>query len=107
MPEFNYSDLLPIGPDKTKYRLVTTEGVSTFTASGNTFTIGTADGGTFSASIQPDSVRLGTDTTGAYVGNLVAGTGITITGLGNEGTTPTITNAGVTSWNFGYIYFSC
>lgn len=37
MPEFNYSDLLPIGPDKTKYRLVSTEGVSTFTAEGMEF----------------------------------------------------------------------
>ena len=37
MPDFNYSDLLPIGPDKTKYRLVTTEGVSTFTAEGMEF----------------------------------------------------------------------
>ena len=27
-PEFNYSDLLPIGPDTTKYRLVSKEGVS-------------------------------------------------------------------------------
>ena len=78
---------------------VNVAGVSTFSASGNTFTIGTADGGTFSASIQPNSVELGRDTTGAYVGNLVAGTGITISGLGNEGTTPTITNAGVTSVN--------
>jgi hypothetical protein len=42
-------------------------------------------------------VALGSQTSGAYVANLVAGTGITITGLGNEGTTPTITNAGVTS----------
>ena len=31
-PEFRYSDLLPIGPDETPYRLVTTEGVSTFEA---------------------------------------------------------------------------
>jgi fumarate hydratase class I len=37
MPDFNYSDLLPIGPDKTEYRLVTTEGVSTFTAEGMEF----------------------------------------------------------------------
>jgi fumarate hydratase class I len=37
MPEFNYSDLLPIGPDKTKYRLVTTDGVSTFSADGAEF----------------------------------------------------------------------
>ncbi len=28
MPNFSYSDLLPIGEDKTKYRLVTKEGVS-------------------------------------------------------------------------------
>ena len=37
MPEFNYEDLLPIGPDETEYRLVTTEGVSTFTAQGMEF----------------------------------------------------------------------
>jgi hypothetical protein len=78
---------------------VNVAGVSTFTASGNTFTIGTADGGSFSASIQPNSVELGRDTTGAYVSNVIAGTGITITGLGNEGTTPTISNAGVLSVN--------
>lgn len=41
-------------------------------------------------------VALGTQTSGAYVANLIAGTGITLTGLGNEGTTPTITNSGVT-----------
>jgi fumarate hydratase class I len=37
MPEFNYEDLLPIGPDETEYRLVTTEGVSTFSAQGMEF----------------------------------------------------------------------
>ncbi len=37
MPEFNYSDLLPIGEDKTKYRLVSKEGVSTFKAEGLEF----------------------------------------------------------------------
>jgi fumarate hydratase class I len=37
MPEFNYSDLLPIGEDTTEYRLVSTEGVSTFTAQGIEF----------------------------------------------------------------------
>jgi fumarate hydratase class I len=36
-PEFRYSDLLPAGPDETPYRLVTTEGVSTFEANGQTF----------------------------------------------------------------------
>ncbi|MEO7351269.1 MAG: fumarate hydratase, partial [Marmoricola sp.] len=36
-PEFRYSDLLPTGDDETPYRLVTTEGVSTFEADGQTF----------------------------------------------------------------------
>ena len=36
-PEFLYSDLLPTGTDDTPYRLVTTEGVSTFEADGRTF----------------------------------------------------------------------
>ncbi|MFC0625929.1 fumarate hydratase [Kribbella deserti] len=35
--DFNYSDLLPLGADDTEYRLLTTEGVSTFTAGGRTF----------------------------------------------------------------------
>ena len=37
MPEFNYEDLLPIGPDETEYRLVSTKGVSTFMAQGQEF----------------------------------------------------------------------
>lgn len=36
-PEFRYADLLPSGADETPYRLITTEGVSTFTADGQTF----------------------------------------------------------------------
>jgi len=36
-PEFRYSDLLPTGKDDTPYRLITTEGVSTFEANGRTF----------------------------------------------------------------------
>ncbi len=36
-PDFRYSDLLPLGPDETPYRLLTTEGVSTFEADGQTF----------------------------------------------------------------------
>ncbi|MEU6580330.1 fumarate hydratase [Nocardia sp. NPDC046763] len=36
-PDFLYSDLLPIGTDETPYRLLTTEGVSTFEAGGRTF----------------------------------------------------------------------
>ncbi|WP_037573348.1 fumarate hydratase [Phaeacidiphilus oryzae] len=37
MPEFAYTDLLPQGADETPYRLVTSEGVSTFEADGRTF----------------------------------------------------------------------
>ena len=36
-PDFQYSDLLPTGRDDTPYRLVSTEGVSTFEANGRTF----------------------------------------------------------------------
>ncbi|MFL6159266.1 MAG: fumarate hydratase [Marmoricola sp.] len=42
-PEFRYSDLLPTSHDDTPYRLVTTEGVSTFTADGETFLRVSAD----------------------------------------------------------------
>ncbi|HVQ87194.1 MAG TPA: fumarate hydratase, partial [Actinomycetes bacterium] len=37
MPEFAYSDLLPIAPDDTPYRLVTDDGVSTFDVDGARF----------------------------------------------------------------------
>src|SRR3954464_12276248 len=37
MTDFAYQELLPIGPDDTPYRLLTTEGVSTFEAGGRTF----------------------------------------------------------------------
>ena len=37
MADFAYSDLLPLGPDTTEYRLVSGEGVSTFSAAGRTF----------------------------------------------------------------------
>jgi hypothetical protein len=45
---------------------------------------------TMSTAIQPNSVAMGTDTTGNYVANLVAGTGITITDNSGESATPTI-----------------
>ncbi|GAA3110718.1 fumarate hydratase class I [Kribbella aluminosa] len=35
--DFNYSELLPLGADETEYRLLTTEGVSTFTVGDRTF----------------------------------------------------------------------
>jgi len=37
MADFSYSDLLPIGEDTTEYRLIATEGVSTFMAEGMEF----------------------------------------------------------------------
>ncbi|WKN49468.1 fumarate hydratase [Nocardioides sp. Arc9.136] len=46
-PEFRYSDLLPLGPDRTPYRLLTTEGVSTFEADGQTF-----------LKVSPEAIRL-------------------------------------------------
>jgi fumarate hydratase class I len=36
-PDFAYSDLLPLGEDQTPYRLVSSDGVSTFEAGGRTF----------------------------------------------------------------------
>lgn len=47
------------------------------------------------ATIQPNSVALGTDTTGNYVGDVVAGTGITVTHTPGEGSSPTIALAGL------------
>ncbi|MBI1376775.1 MAG: fumarate hydratase [Frankiales bacterium] len=47
MPEFEYTDLLPIGPDETPYRLLTTEGVSTVEAGGRTF-----------LQVEPEALRL-------------------------------------------------
>ncbi|MEY3836701.1 MAG: hypothetical protein RLZZ448_530, partial [Actinomycetota bacterium] len=37
MPEFIYEDLLPVGPDTTQYRLISSDGVSTFEGDGKTF----------------------------------------------------------------------
>ncbi|MDE0700344.1 MAG: fumarate hydratase [Acidimicrobiaceae bacterium] len=47
MTEFAYSDLLPLGPDTTEYRLISTEGVSTFEADGRTF-----------VKVEPSAIRL-------------------------------------------------
>ena len=51
---------------------------------------------TINADIQPDSVALGTDTTGDYVAGVTAGTGISVTGTG-EGASVVVTNEGVVS----------
>ncbi|MBK9071392.1 MAG: fumarate hydratase [Myxococcales bacterium] len=37
MPNFEFQDILPLGDDATPYRLITTDGVSTFEAGGETF----------------------------------------------------------------------
>ena len=47
MPDFAYSDLLPLGKDETEYRLLTTEGVSTVEAAGRTF-----------LQVEPEALRL-------------------------------------------------
>jgi hypothetical protein len=52
---------------------------------------------TIEAFIQPDSVALGTDTTGDYVAGATSGDGISISGSGGEGSTLSISNTGVLS----------
>lgn len=49
------------------------------------------------ATIQADSVALGTDTTGNYVATATAGSGISITGSGTESAAISIANTGVLS----------
>ena len=51
MPEFDYTDLLPLGPDETEYRLITTEGVRRVEAAGRTF-----------LEVEPEALRLLTET---------------------------------------------
>ncbi|TDC54958.1 fumarate hydratase [Actinomadura sp. KC345] len=51
MPEFSYTDLLPLGPDETDYRLLTSAGVSTFEANGRTF-----------LQVEPEALRLLSET---------------------------------------------
>ena len=57
-------------------------GSATFIGAGNTASIATT--------IQPNSVALGTDTTGSYVATVTGGTGLTSTVTSGEGSTPTI-----------------
>jgi hypothetical protein len=52
---------------------------------------------TIEAFVQPDSVALGTDTTGDYVAGATSGDGISISGSGGEGSTLSISNTGVLS----------
>jgi hypothetical protein len=52
---------------------------------------------TINATVEANSVALGTDTTGDYVAGATAGNGITVDGSGGEGSSLTITNTGVLS----------
>ena len=45
---------------------------------------------TITTTIQPNSVALGTDTTGNYVAGLTSGTGVTVSGTAGEGWSPTV-----------------
>ena len=69
----------------TNQRKITLDGDVT----GNVFIDGSANV-TINTTIASNSVALGSDTTGDYVANLVAGTGITITDNTGEGMTPVI-----------------
>lgn len=82
---------------------VSVAGVTSFSATGNTFTIATADGGSFSASIQQNSIELGRDTTGDYVKNVISSTGIVVTGAPGEtrDVTVALENTAVTPGTYG------
>ncbi|GAA0378697.1 fumarate hydratase [Microbispora corallina] len=51
MPEFDYTDLLPLGADETEYRLITSEGVRVVEAAGRRF-----------LEVDPEALRLLTET---------------------------------------------
>ncbi|MEV6868025.1 fumarate hydratase [Streptosporangium subroseum] len=51
MPEFDYTDLLPLGPDETEYRLISAEGVRVVEAAGRRF-----------LEVEPEALRLLTET---------------------------------------------
>jgi hypothetical protein len=54
---------------------------------------------TLTATVAANSVALGTDTTGNYMVDVTAGTGISVSHTAGEGSTATITNTGVTALN--------
>lgn len=57
------------------------------------------DGSTYGAIAQVGSINLGLDTVGNYMSDVSAGTGISVSHTQGEGSTATISNAGVTSLN--------
>ncbi len=71
----------------------------TITLSGDVSGSASVDGSanvTITTSVQPNSIVLGTDTTGNYVASVAQGTGISVTGTAGEGWSPTVslTNVG-------------
>ena len=79
-----------IGNASTASALETTRTISlTGDVSGSVSFNGSTDA-SISATIQPNSVSLGTDTTGNYVNDLTAGTGVTVTHTPGEGSSPTV-----------------
>lgn len=67
---------------------------------GGSATITNLNSATLVATIQANSVTLGTDTTGNYVAGAGAGNGISITGTAGEGWSPTIAMTGSYTGNF-------
>lgn len=65
---------------------------STVTLTGDVTGTGNVSNGTISitTTVEPNSVALGTDTTGNYVNDITAGTGVTVTHTPAEGSSPTI-----------------
>lgn len=65
---------------------------STVTLTGDVTGTGNVSNGTISiaTTIEPNSIALGTDTTGNYVQSVTGGTGVTITGTAGEGWTPSV-----------------
>ena len=51
MPNFDFTELLPLGADDTEYRKLTDEGVSTFEVNGETF-----------LKVEPEALRMLTET---------------------------------------------
>jgi fumarate hydratase class I len=60
MADFDFTELFPLGPDTTKYRLVTTEGVSTFNTPEGTF-----------LKVDPSAITLLTSTTMRDIAHLL------------------------------------
>ena len=68
----------------------------TITLSGDVSGSASVDGSanvTITTAVQPNSVALGTDTTGNYMADIIAGSGISVSHTPSEGSTATITNS--------------